>query len=166
MWGLGRLWILPWGTRQAFTLCIKPILENEETASCKYIDIQGEPGGMSLNRLRVQCRSLRSSAGLGVWAGGVLCWTSYMKHSLSLHDTSRPVCLTSRLAWELGQDKIGSKKLVSGRTAENEVLNSFIWTLITVNTHRKKNKSVKVGVVNCNYGGIRAESSEQDLCDA
>ena len=60
----------------------------------------------------------------------------------------------------------GSKKLESGRRAENEVLNSFLWTLVTVYTRRRKNKSVKVGVVNCNYGGTRAESGEQDVCDA
>ena len=158
---------ITWRTRQAFTLCIEPTLENEETVSCKYTDVQGEPGRMSLNRLRVQCKNLRSCAGLGVWAGGVLCSTNCMKHSLNLHDTSRLACLTSGLAWELGQDKIGSKKLESGRRAENEALSSFLWTLVTVYTRGRKNKSsVKVGVVNCNYGGTRAESGEQDMCDA
>lgn len=59
---------------------------------------------MSLNRLRKQGRNL----GLVAWAWGVLCWTKLQEEqsSLSLHDTCRPVDLTSRLAWELGQDKL------------------------------------------------------------
>lgn len=73
-----------------------------------------------------------------------------------------------------GSRKLGSltiglgreKRLESGRRAENEGLNYFLQTLITVCTHGRNDKSIKSGVVNCNrWDQSWGLDNEQNFCD-